>query len=82
MIVLAYANGDRKTLKGLLSREVFEGFESAIAEREGPWRDDEVDLRRDRKSRNYPCLAKDNEEQVTVRILIQLITATYDKAVP
>lgn len=34
MIVSAYAEGDRRTLKGLLAREVYEGFESAITERE------------------------------------------------
>jgi predicted lipid-binding transport protein (Tim44 family) len=30
MIVTAYAEGDRRTLKNLLSREVYEGFEAAI----------------------------------------------------
>ena len=34
MIVGAFAAGDRKTLKGLLSREVYEGFETAIRDRE------------------------------------------------
>jgi predicted lipid-binding transport protein (Tim44 family) len=34
MIVLAYAQGDRPTLRNLLSREVYEGFEAAIRERE------------------------------------------------
>ena len=34
MIVMAYADGDRKTLKNLLSREVFDGFVAAIADRE------------------------------------------------
>ncbi|MEA3027666.1 MAG: hypothetical protein QOF91_2951, partial [Alphaproteobacteria bacterium] len=34
MIVTAYAEGDRRTLKDLLSREVYEGFEAAIRERE------------------------------------------------
>ena len=34
MIVTAFAQGDRKTLKDLLSREVYEGFERAIAERD------------------------------------------------
>ena len=34
MIVNAYAEGDRRTLKNLLSREVYDGFESAIIERE------------------------------------------------
>ena len=34
MIVTAFAEGDRRTLKNLLSREVYEGFEHAIRERE------------------------------------------------
>src|ERR1019366_10653955 len=34
MIVNAYAEGDRRTLKNLLSREVYDGFEAAITERE------------------------------------------------
>ena len=34
MIVTAFAAGDRRELKGLLGREVYEGFESAIKERE------------------------------------------------
>ena len=34
MIVTAYAEGDRRTLKNLLSRDVYEGFEQAIRERE------------------------------------------------
>jgi predicted lipid-binding transport protein (Tim44 family) len=34
MIVTAYAAGDRRQLKGLLGREVYEGFENAIKERE------------------------------------------------
>ena len=34
MIVTAYAQGDRRSLKNLLSREVYDGFETAIHERE------------------------------------------------
>ena len=34
MIVTAFAEGDRKALKQLLSREVYDGFVSAITERE------------------------------------------------
>ena len=34
MIVIAFAHGDRRTLKDLLSKEVYEGFDRAIAERE------------------------------------------------
>jgi predicted lipid-binding transport protein (Tim44 family) len=38
MIVTAFAQGDRKTLKQLLERDVYEGFEKAIAEREAAGR--------------------------------------------
>ena len=34
MIVTAFANGDRKTLKSLLEKDVYDGFEQAIAGRE------------------------------------------------
>ena len=34
MIVIAFAEGDRDRLKGLLSQDVFEGFSAAITERE------------------------------------------------
>src|SRR5882757_7270559 len=34
MIVTAYAEGDRRNLKNLLSREVFDGFDAAIQGRE------------------------------------------------
>ena len=34
MIVTAFADGDKKTLKNLLSREVYEGFANAIKQRE------------------------------------------------
>ena len=34
MIVTAFASGDRKTMKNLLEKEVYEGFDAAISERE------------------------------------------------
>ena len=34
MIVTAYAQGDRRNLKNLLSKEVYDGFEQAIKDRE------------------------------------------------
>ena len=34
MVVTAYAAGDRATLRNLLEKDVFDGFQSAIAERE------------------------------------------------
>ncbi len=41
IIVTAFAEGNRKTLKGLLSREVYDGFAGAITDRES--RGEQVD---------------------------------------
>ena len=38
MIVTAYAAGDRKTLKPLLEKDVYDGFDKAIADREAAGR--------------------------------------------
>ena len=38
MIVTAFAQGDRKTLKNLLEKEVYDGFDKAIADREAAGR--------------------------------------------
>jgi len=42
MVLTAYASGDRKTLKNLLEKDVYDGFERAINEREG--RGEKVDF--------------------------------------
>jgi len=79
MIVTAYADGDRRILKNLLSREVYEGFEAAIGQRES--RGEKVETR---------FVSIDNAEiaaaelrgrsaQVTVRFQSKLISVTRDK---
>jgi predicted lipid-binding transport protein (Tim44 family) len=80
MIVLAYAQGDRRTLKNLLSRDVYEGFEAAIREREG--RGDSVDTRfvSIDKSDITGAELRGRTAQVTVRFISQLISVTRDKA--
>ncbi|MBB4191033.1 putative lipid-binding transport protein (Tim44 family) [Rhizobium aethiopicum] len=80
MVVMAFADGDRKTLKSLLSREVYDGFEAAIAEREA--RGDKVKstfVGIDKAEITH-AETKGSEAQITVRIVSQLISATYDKA--
>ena len=49
MIVTAYAAGDRRQLKNLLGREVYDGFEAAIKERETARRDRRDAVRIDRR---------------------------------
>jgi predicted lipid-binding transport protein (Tim44 family) len=80
MIVMAFADGDRKTLKSLLSREVYEGFDSAISEREKNGEVVKSTFIGIEKAEIIQAVVKDHDEQITVRILCQLISATYDKA--
>ena len=79
MIVTAFADGDRRILKNLLSRDVYDGFDAAITGREK--RGEKVESR---------FVTVDNAEiagaevrgrtaQLTVRFGSQLITATRDK---
>jgi predicted lipid-binding transport protein (Tim44 family) len=80
MIVMAFADGDRKTLKNLLSKEVYEGFDAAISEREAKGEVVKSTFVGIDKAELTHASVKGPEEQVTVRIVSQLITATFDKA--
>ncbi|MCY1665364.1 Tim44/TimA family putative adaptor protein [Rhizobium sp. SL86] len=80
MIVMAFADGDRKALKNLLSKEVFDGFEAAIADRESRGEVVKSSFVGIDKADITQVVVKGHEEQVTVRIVSQLISATYDKA--
>ena len=80
MIVVAFADGDRKTLKNLLSREVYEGFDAAISERESKGEVVRSSFVGIEKSDIVGAEVKDSEVNVTLRIISQLISATYDKA--
>lgn len=79
MIVTAFAQGDRKTLKSLLDKDVFEGFERAISEREaaghtvdftfvGLPRIEISDAELDKRNAN-----------VTIRFHAEVVSATRDK---
>lgn len=80
MIVMAFADGDRKTLKSLLSRDVLDGFETVIADRESRGEVVKSTFVGIERAEITQAVVRDNEEQITVRIICQLITATYDKA--
>jgi predicted lipid-binding transport protein (Tim44 family) len=76
MIVTAFAQGDRKTLKGLLSRDVYEGFERAITDREKRGEKAETTFVSIDKAEIQNVEVKARIAQVTVRFLSKLITAT------
>ena len=80
MIVMAYADGDRKTLKNLLSREVFDGFVAAIADREGRSEKIQSSFVGIDKADIVSAEMKGSEAHVTLRIVSELISATRNKA--
>ena len=77
-IVTAFAQGDRKVLKGLLSKEVYEGFERAISEREKRGEKAETTFVSIDRAEIEGVEVKSRIAQVTVRFLSKLITATRD----
>lgn len=80
MIVTAFADGDRKTLKNLLSRDVFESFNSAITERES--RGERVDQKFVGIGATdiVEAEAKDGHAFITVKFNSQLISETLDRS--
>jgi predicted lipid-binding transport protein (Tim44 family) len=80
MIVMAYADGDRKTLKNLLSREVYDGFVAAIGEREAMSEKVQSSFVGIDKADIVAAEMKGSEAHVTLRIVSELISATRDKA--
>jgi predicted lipid-binding transport protein (Tim44 family) len=80
MIVLAYAEGDRRTLKNLLSRDVYEGFEAAIRERENKGETVESRFVAIEKSDITGAELRGRMAQITVRFVSQLVSVTRDKS--
>jgi predicted lipid-binding transport protein (Tim44 family) len=80
MIVMAFADGDKKALKNLLSREVYEGFVTAIDDREKRGETIESTFVGIDKAEIVEAALKNSTAQVTVKIHSQLISATRDKA--
>ncbi|PVB61938.1 Tim44/TimA family putative adaptor protein [Labrenzia sp. 011] len=79
MIVMAFADGDKKALKNLLSRDVYEGFVAAIDEREKRGETIESTFVGIDKAEIVEAALKGSTAQVTVKIHSQLISATRDK---
>ncbi len=80
MIVNAFATGDRKSLKNLLSRDVYDGFETAIRDRESKGETIENKFVSLDNADIISAELRNNTAQVTVQFVSQLISATRDKA--
>ncbi|MGN6548990.1 MAG: Tim44/TimA family putative adaptor protein [Pararhizobium sp.] len=79
MIVTAFADGDRKALKNLLSKEVYDGFVASINERESKGETVKSSFVGVDRAAIIGAEVKGPEANVTVRITSQLISATYDR---
>jgi predicted lipid-binding transport protein (Tim44 family) len=79
MIVLAFANGDRRSLKDLLSGEVYDSFEAVIKDREKHEQKTETRFVSIDKAELVSAEARDRAAQLTVRFVSQMISVTRDK---
>lgn len=79
MIVTAFAEGDRRALKNLLAKDVFEGFATAIAERESRGETMESRFVSIEKAEIIGADLKGKSAQITIRFVSQLITVTRNR---
>jgi predicted lipid-binding transport protein (Tim44 family) len=80
MIVQAYAKGDRKTLKNFLGKDVFEGFASAIQERETLKQTSETTFVSIDRADITGAEMRDKFAHVTVSFSSKLISVVRDSA--
>jgi predicted lipid-binding transport protein (Tim44 family) len=79
MIVTAFAAGDRRQLRSLLSREVFEGFDGAITERENRGETAETRFVSIDASTITAAELRAKTAQITVRFISKLVSSTRDR---
>jgi predicted lipid-binding transport protein (Tim44 family) len=79
MIVTAFADGDRRSLKNLLSPEVYDGFDHAIGEREKKGEKVETRFVAIDSATITHAEMRGPLAQVTVRFVSQLVSVTRDK---
>jgi predicted lipid-binding transport protein (Tim44 family) len=79
MIVTAYASGDRRSLKNLLGREVYDGFDGAIRDRELKGETAETRFVSIDTAELIGAEMRARTAQVTVRFVSQLVSVTRDR---
>ena len=79
MVVTAFAGGDRRQLRGLLSREVFDGFDAHIGQREGRGETVETKFVSIDASTITAAEMRGRTAQITVRFVSKLVSATRDR---
>ncbi|MGH7249153.1 MAG: Tim44/TimA family putative adaptor protein, partial [Pseudomonadota bacterium] len=80
MVVTAFASGDRRQLRGLLSREVYDGFDTAISDREARGEAVETKFVSIDSSTIGGAELRGRTAQITVRFISKLVSATRDRS--
>ena len=80
LIVTAFADGDRATLKNLLAPEVYKGFEEAIAEREGRGERSELTFVRLQDASITEAAVEGRVAKIAVRFSADMISVTRNPA--
>jgi predicted lipid-binding transport protein (Tim44 family) len=80
MIVVAFAQGDRRTLREWLSKEVYDSFDGVIREREGRGETAESRFVSIDTTEIAAAEMRGRIAQVTVRFVSQLVSVTRDKS--
>lgn len=79
MIVTAYATGDRRSLRGLLERDVYDGFETVIRQREARGESVETRFVSIDTSEIINAQLRGKIAQITLRFVSQLVSATRNR---
>jgi predicted lipid-binding transport protein (Tim44 family) len=79
MIVTAFATGDRRTLKTLLEKDVYESFEQAIGEREAAGHKTDFTFVGLPGVKITDAELDKRNAQVTIQFDAEVVSATYDK---
>lgn len=79
MIVTAYAAGDRRSLKGLLEREVYDGFDAVIRQREAHGEAVETRFVSIDASEIIGAQLRGKTAQITLRFVSQLVSVTRNR---
>jgi predicted lipid-binding transport protein (Tim44 family) len=80
IVVTAFAEGNRKTLKDLLSPDVYEGFSRVIADRESRGEQMDQSFVGIKAADLVEAEVKGGIAQLTVKFVSELISATRDRA--
>ncbi len=80
MVVTAFASGDRRQLRGLLSREVFDGFDAHISQRESRGETVETKFVSIDSSTISAAELRGRTAQITVHFVSKLVSVTRDRS--